>query len=216
MATEAIVRFEALLPARGQELLDRLAHEEVSPRRRWLGAELRRAYPAELVATALGQHEPRVRARAKFTRAMRMYFTRPGLEQASSELTAHHRARRYADARHVADLCAGLGGDLIALAHGRAALAVDVDPPHLSMAERIAFLSTAGEVRSPFARTLRVIEYAPWDEKWFAQRLRALGIGTVDRIHRRLKLQGDGRATVVMTRMQGRSWGLICVEIREA
>jgi hypothetical protein len=48
-----------------------------------LGTRLRREYPADLVAAALTQHELRLSARAKFGRAMRMLFTRAGLEQSS-------------------------------------------------------------------------------------------------------------------------------------
>jgi hypothetical protein len=88
---------------------------------------------------------------------------------------------------------------------------------------RIAFLSSAEDVRTPFARTLRVIESAPWNEKDFARRLRALGIGSadlrrrglagdVDQIHRRLKLSGPNRATVVLTRVDNKPWGLICTD----
>ena len=88
---------------------------------------------------------------------------------------------------------------------------------------RIAFLSAGTAQRTPFARTLRVIESAPWNEKDFARRLRALGIGAadlrrrglagdVDRIHRRLKLAGPQRATLVLTRVDDRPWGLICTD----
>lgn len=66
---------------------------------------------------------------------------------------------------------------------------------------RIAFLSADTARSTPFARTLRVVESAPWNEKDFARRLRARGIGAadlrrrglagdVDQIHRRLKLAG--------------------------
>jgi hypothetical protein len=34
----------------------------------------------------------------------------------------------------------------------------------------------------------------------------------VDQIHRRLRLSGPHRATVVLTRVADRPWGLICVE----
>jgi len=44
----------------------------------------------------------------------------------------------------------------------------------------IAFLSDDREHRSPFARTLRVLESAPWHERDFARRLRELGIGAAD------------------------------------
>jgi THUMP domain-containing protein len=90
--------------------------------------------------------------------------------------------------------------------------------------DRIAFLSadTAGTA-TPFARTLVVVESAPWNEKHFARRLRELGIGSadlrrrglagdVDHIRRRLKLSGPHRATVVLTRVSDRPWGLICTD----
>jgi len=132
---EEILQLEALLSQEGRELLDRLGGIDVNPHTALrVGAELRREFPAKLVIAALTQHELRLRARTKFTRAMRMFFTRRGLEQASSETAARHRARRYTGAQKVADLCAGIGGDLIALAGGRAVLAADLDPLHLRMA----------------------------------------------------------------------------------
>ncbi len=371
-----------------------------------LAVSLRREYPADLVAAAMAQHELRLAARAKFSRAMEMIFTRDGYEQSSSETIARHRAARFGGARRVADLCCGIGGDLIALAsraeqeqvlavdrdaiHARLAVynagvygvadgvracvadvrdisltgidAVFIDPARragspagarrfraglseppldwcLSLPERvtavcvkaapglpaelirpgweaefiadgrdlkeavlwspalattrrratilpagdtlaaepgepgepgesdardrepvpvgepgeylldpnpavtraglvedlardlgawkidplIAFLAVRQDVRTPFARTLRVIESAPWNEKRFARRLRDLGVGAADlrrrglagdveQIHRRLKLAGPHRATVVLTRVGGRPWGLICAD----
>jgi SAM-dependent methyltransferase len=340
-------------------------------------ARLRRDHPAALVAAATAQDELRVAAQAKFSRAARMLFTRAGLEQASSETAARHRAARLAASAaaapgRVADLGCGIGGDLIALAAGREALAVDRDPDHLLMAahnagvydvasglttresdvrdvplaglaavfadseppldwcfaltrqvpavvlkaapglpagtapddwetefvadgrdlkeavlwspalatasaratilpagdtltpepgepvpvrapgaflfdpnpavtraglvedlarrlgawkidDRIAFLSTDTIASTPFARTLQVVDSAPWNERDFARRLRALGIGAadlrrrglagdVDQIRRRLKLSGPHRATLVLTRVADRPWGLICTD----
>ncbi len=88
----------------------------------------------------------------------------------------------------------------------------------------IAFLSAEQPVLTPFARTLRVIESAPWHEKRFAARLRELGIGTADirrrglagdvaQIHRRLGLRGPGAATIVLTRVADKPWGLICTPV---
>ena len=47
-----------------------------------------------------------------------MYFVRAALEQASPEVVAKHRARRFADlgCQQIADLGCGIGGDAIALA----------------------------------------------------------------------------------------------------
>lgn len=383
---DAVARFEALLAPQGQELLRRLRHED-DPASLRLATELRAAYPVDLVTSALAQHELRLRAQAKFSRALDMYFTRPGLEQASAEVIAGHRNSRYTGAVVVADLCCGIGGDLVALARRREVRAVDRDPLHLRMArenaavyrvadgvttiagdvrevslrgvegvfidparrasgrrlrtgdsepplawclalaeeiprvgikaapglphdavppgwelefiavgrdlkeavawspalataatratvlpgghtltpvpggpvpvrppggflldpspavtraglvedlarqagawkidDKIAFLSADIPVRTPFARTLRVIDSAPWDQRGLPARLRTLDIGAadirrrglagdVDTLHQRLKLSGSRRATVVMTRVSGRPWGLVCVDI---
>ena len=403
--TDGLAQVTALLSAEGHELLARVAAARAAGEPPLaLASRLRRDYPAELVAAATAQDELRRAAAAKFSRAGQMLFTRPGLEQASSETAARHRARRLAGATagRLADLACGIGGDLIALAAGREVLAVDRDAVHLRMAAhnagvydvaagvvtceadvrdvsldgigavfadparrlavaagrrrlrpgdsepplawcfaltslvpavavkaapglpagivpagwetefvadgrdlkeavlwspalataparatilpeghtllhdpgeepgkwpgedaagevpiappgeflfdpnpavtraglvealarqlgawkidpRIAFLSSGTAQSTPFARTLRVVESAPWNEKDFARRLRALGIGAadlrrrglagdVDQIHRRLKLAGPHRATLVLTRVNDKPWGLICVE----
>jgi THUMP domain-like/RNA cap guanine-N2 methyltransferase len=416
-----------LLTPPGQRLLTRLAAEaDGGGTALALAVRLRREYPADLVAAATAQHELRLAARAKFSRAMEMLFTRAGYEQSSSEPIARYRAARFGAAHRVADLCCGIGGDLLALASGREALAVDrdevharlalhnagvygqaanvravvadvrdirlggldavfIDParrsgpgtaparmgtaasgaPHrfrtgrseppldwcFALADRvpavcvkaapglpadlipdgweaefiadgrdlkeavlwspalatapvadsggprralvlsgsgahalvacpgdpvpvtepgeylldpspavtraglvedlartldrdhhrdreggghrdgavakidpqIAFLTLNRPVQTPFARTLRVLDSAPWNEKRFAKRLRELGIGAadirrrglagdVDQIHRRLKLAGPNRATIVITRVNDKPWGLICTD----
>ena len=109
-----------LLSPPGQELLARLAAAgDGAAGDLALAVRLRRDYPANLVAAATAQHELRLAARAKFSRAMEMLFTRGGYEQSSSELIARHRAARFGGTSRIADLCCGIGGDLIALAAGR-------------------------------------------------------------------------------------------------
>jgi hypothetical protein len=129
---------DLLTAGEGTRLLAELAElGEISPADQLrLTGSLRARYPAAVVAAALGQHELRRRARTKFSRAEAMWFTRDGLEQASAEPVAEHRARRYAQLERVIDLCCGIGGDLITLAAGRSRppLAVDRDPLHLRMA----------------------------------------------------------------------------------
>jgi SAM-dependent methyltransferase len=138
---------DRLLSAEGQALLGLLPGGPLDPGEALrLGTRLRERFPAELVAAALAQHELRARAAAKFPAASRMWFTRDGLEQASAEPLARHRAARYAAFEVVADLCCGIGGDLCALAPGRAALAVDLDPVHARMARENARAQGAGEV----------------------------------------------------------------------
>jgi SAM-dependent methyltransferase len=57
-----------------------------------------------------------------------MYFTRDGMEMASGDAAATHRARRFAPFSRVADLGCGIGADAIALAAaGCAVTAIDQD-----------------------------------------------------------------------------------------
>ncbi len=385
--TGNVKQFEALLTPQGRELLDRLATEAGNSQSTLqLGTALRAEYPTELVVAAISQYELRLAAQAKFTRAMEMYFTRSGLEQASSEMIARHRANRYTMAGQVADLCSGIGGDLIALGAGRQAMAVDLDLLHLHIArlnaevygaaaglkivrddvrnvelagvdgvfidparrtaigrmrigdsepplewcfglaervpavgikaapgidhervpdgwelefiaigrdlkeavawspamsevarratllpegisltpadgpevevrmpggylidpnpavtraglvqelarelgawkidQRIAFLSADEPLQTPYGRTMRVIDSAPWNQKQLPAKLRDLNIGAVDIrrrglagdvdvLHRKLKLEGSHRGTLVMTRVNDRPWGLICID----
>jgi THUMP domain-like len=143
---------DRLLSPEGRALLDGLPDGPLDPDDALaLGTRLRRRHPAGLVAAALAQHELRARAAAKFSAADRMWFTREGLEQASAEALARHRAARYAGFAVVADLCCGIGGDLCALAPGRAALAVDRDPVHLRMARENARVHDAGELAAACA-----------------------------------------------------------------
>ncbi len=156
---------DLLLSEDGQELLAALGGQDRVEAEAEIGLaeRLRARHPAALARAALAQHDLRVRARAKFARAERMYFTRDGLEQASSELVARYRAARYAGFERVADLCAGIGGDLLALAHGRAALAVDLDRVHLRMALENVRANGAGEVAAACAdvRGLRLASLPP-------------------------------------------------------
>jgi hypothetical protein len=386
---------DALVSPDGRALLGELAglaEPDLGSLR--LATALRERYPADLVAAALTQAELRRAAHAKFSRAEQMFFTRAGLEQASSEAMSRHRTARFADRLRLADLCTGIGGDLISLAAERDVRAVDIDPVHLRMAvlnaeaygvadrvttvlgdvrtaelsgvdgtfvdparrtttgrmrtgdsepplawclaladtvpavaiklapgldraavpdgwelefvaerrelkeavawspalattarratvlpggdtltpdgntltpdgggpvaiaapgaflldpnpavtraglveelaratgtwkidEQIAFLCADEPVRTPFARTLRVVESAPWQEKQLARRLKELGIGAVDvrrrglagnveQLQQRLKLKDGRKATLAMTRHQGRPWALICEDV---
>lgn len=88
---------------------------------------LRRDYPEELVRAALTLHELRRKAAEKFTRAAEMWFDRQGLEQATGEAVARHKAQRFQGC--VWDLCCGVGGDTLALAaRCEAVFAVDRQP----------------------------------------------------------------------------------------
>jgi hypothetical protein len=149
----------ALLTPDGQQLLARLAGEAVTPEHALrLAAELRPRYPPDLVAAALTQQALRAAASEKFSRAGEMLFTRAGLEQASSELTAAHSARRFAGLPFVADLCCGIGGNLAGLAGAaRHVVAVDADLTTLRFAMRnVAVLRPAGQV-TPVCADVRTL-----------------------------------------------------------
>jgi THUMP domain-like len=92
--------------------------------------------------------ELRRRAAAKFTQADRMFFTRIALEQATDQWIAAHKAARFPPTL-IADLCCGLGGDLLALAERAGSsptptlLGVDLNPiaAHLAAANARAVLN---------------------------------------------------------------------------
>src|SRR5260221_327160 len=145
----------ALLTGRGRELLDRLAGEQVGPDRALeLARSLRERYPPGLVAAALTQQALRTAARAKFSRAEQMLFTRAGLEQASSEITAAHSAARYAAATLVADLCCGIGGELTGPGPGGGGVGVGFScaKPGLLRATTAPSRSRAGSCSIPVPR----------------------------------------------------------------
>lgn len=96
---------------------------------------LRRSFPEELARDALDQAHLRIRARAKFARADRMFFVREALEQATGEACARHRAARWAGRRRVADLGCGIGGDALALAAVAPVAGVERDPVRLAFAD---------------------------------------------------------------------------------
>ena len=149
-----------LLTPDGEQLLELLAGRDVTPDLALkLSRELRGRYPPELVAAGLTQQSLRMAARDKFGRAADMLFTRAGLEQASSDLTAVHSARRFAALSTVADLCCGIGGNLAALAAaaGRV-VAVDADLTTLRFASRnVAALAPGATVR-PVCADVRTLD----------------------------------------------------------
>jgi hypothetical protein len=88
---------------------------------------------------------------------------------------------------------------------------------------RIAFLSADQPLRTPFGRLLAVDASLPWNLKRLRQVLRERGVGAVEVRKRgsavdvadltgRLRLRGDARAVVVLTRVADRPWVLVCTE----
>ncbi|WP_063828678.1 THUMP-like domain-containing protein [Actinopolymorpha alba] len=132
--------FRALLTPAGDDLFTEVGTEYDERTAVALATRLRRLNAPDLVAAALTQVALRRRARAKWgSDAERMFFTRDGFEQATTAAVAAYRAQRINQASPaggsgptaapVADLCCGIGGDLIALARsGCQVTGVDKDP----------------------------------------------------------------------------------------
>ena len=118
--------FWVLTTAPGRALL-----AEVGTVPRPLPADLerwgKRASP-DRVAAAVRLAVCRRRAGPKFERAGAMWLEPTGLEQATAGPVARHKARRFAGADLVIDLCSGIGGDAVAIAGGARVIAVDLDP----------------------------------------------------------------------------------------
>ncbi|HEU5038190.1 MAG TPA: class I SAM-dependent methyltransferase [Nocardioides sp.] len=159
--------FRWLLTGAGQDLLATAGRElqDAADDSLAIQARLRRTASPEHVAAALTQATLRVRARDKFgADADRMYFTPDGLEQATRQRVAAHRAARLvaASARTVIDLGCGIGGDLVASARaGLTAAGVDLDPVRVAVAEaNLAALGLPGAVTVADATT---VDPSPFD-----------------------------------------------------
>ena len=102
-----------------------------------LAARLRKDLTAEQVHLVLEQVGLRRRAAEKFSLAGQMFFTAKGLEQATDEWLAAYKAKKFADGDGgvLADLCCGIGGDLVALAGRGPVVGVDRDPVAALFAE---------------------------------------------------------------------------------
>ena len=88
--------------------------------------QLRKEFPQDLVRAAMTLHKLRHKAADKFSRAAEMWIDRIGLQQATSEPVARHKAKRFEG--RVWDYCSGIGGNTIALAETCDVLAVDQNP----------------------------------------------------------------------------------------
>jgi SAM-dependent methyltransferase len=122
-ATHELERWRALRAT--PEIFDRMASLEGPEFRRQ--ELLRREFPAELVTLGLLVADLRVRAKTRFVLASSMWFDRKGLEQATSEQVAIHKAKRFPQGERVFDICCGVGGDALALARRGPVTVVDAD-----------------------------------------------------------------------------------------
>jgi hypothetical protein len=104
---------------------------------------------------AFTQWELRKRARAKFELADGMLFDRDGLEMATHERVAEYHASHFPKSEKVADLCCGIGGDLIALAKRGPVVGYETDPTRAEFARHnLRVHGLEGEVVDGTAETI--------------------------------------------------------------
>ena len=89
-------------------------------------ARFRKGASPAAVSAAIRLSQARVKAAVKFEHGRRMWVEPTAVEQATSEPVARHKARRFV-CPLVVDLCAGIGGDALALAACSDVLAIDRD-----------------------------------------------------------------------------------------
>ncbi len=121
------------LASQGEAWIAMATERSSSPlaRAEWLRTRL----PPQRARLVLEQAELRERAREKFPDANRRLYTRLGLEQATDAIVAAYKARRFRHGEPVADLCCGIGGDLVALAGRGPTIGVERDPLVALLAE---------------------------------------------------------------------------------
>jgi hypothetical protein len=127
-----------LLSPAGQQWLAETAVPPITPQNHLqIASRLRQNLPPEQAQAVLETVLLRQLGAAKFSRAAEMYFVREALEQASSEIVAAHRAKRFATAgfERLADLGCGIGGDALALAAQAHVIGVEWDPVRLAIAQ---------------------------------------------------------------------------------
>ena len=128
--------FRYLLSPDGQAFLTQTAKTVITPQNHLqIMMRLRQQLDPALAQAVVETVLLRQQAVVKFSRAEAMYFTRSALEQASSEIVATYRVRRFAEAgiRTVADLGCGIGGDALALTAVSHVIGIDLDGLRLRM-----------------------------------------------------------------------------------
>jgi hypothetical protein len=153
-------------------------------------------------------------------------LARPGIRRAATVIGAHGLAELTADG-DTEDVDTGPLGEYLYEPDGaviRARLIGDLarqlDGRMLS--EGIAYVSADRAVTTPFAQGFHVLDTMPLDVKKLAARLAADGVGTVEikkrgvdvdpaEFRKRLRLRGgNGRVTLVLTRLEGRHTAVLC------
>ncbi len=132
MPSPSLIR--TLSQAEHQEFLDAclpLAGNHIK-----LAEKVRTQYSYDESAEIISILIARSKAKPKFSKWDRMFFTDELLEQSTSETVSLFKGEHYFSGTECADLCCGAGGSLIGMAaSGKQAVGCDIDPGHLSMAE---------------------------------------------------------------------------------
>lgn len=126
--------------------------------------KLREELEPDQAQALLNQAELRKRGIKKFTRAEQMFFTRIGQEQSTDEEIAAYKSERFPAGQPLADLCCGIGGDLIALAQRGPTTAVDASAEHLCFAAAnvSAYGAKLADVQCGLAEETPLETFAAW------------------------------------------------------
>ncbi|MGV8969769.1 MAG: THUMP-like domain-containing protein [Microbacteriaceae bacterium] len=95
------------------------------------------------------------------------------------------------------------------------------------VSEQIAWFTTDDPINTPFAQGFEVCAVMPFDERKIKRELSTRGIGTLEikkrgidvdpaELRKRLRLVGDGTATLILTRIQGRRTAIIAARLPQA
>lgn len=90
-------------------------------------ADLRKNINRFQASQVVTQIQLRDRAGKKFQESDKLFFTDKGVQQSTSELVAKYKALRFQRAPAIADLCCGIGGDLVQLGHVAPTTGVDIN-----------------------------------------------------------------------------------------
>jgi len=125
---------------------------------------LRQELTSEQSAALLTQAKLRKRATRKFAQAEQMFFTDIGLQQSTDQQIAAYKVQRFPAGRPLADLCCGIGGDLITLAQRGPTTAVDASADHLCFAEANVFAHGAklADTHCGLAEETPLEQFAAW------------------------------------------------------
>lgn len=135
--TITLETLDFLTSSAGEQLLNQLAHEDLSDAHTLaLLTKLRQTHTPENAGAALTMARLRQKAAAKFgIDAQKMFFTPDALEQASDPLIRQYRAQ-IAAGKTVLDICCSIGSDTLAMARTSAAITgFDIDPVRIAIAQ---------------------------------------------------------------------------------